>query len=46
LRGCAFNQGDQKRMNFGNTVAPEKVRDQAAPDFLKAHPLSMGRGGR
>lgn len=42
----AFSVSDQKRMNFGDTVAAEKVRDQAALDFLETHPVTMGRGGR
>jgi para-nitrobenzyl esterase len=42
----AFSENDQKRMNFGNPVASEKVRDQAALDFLETHPSTMGRGGR
>jgi para-nitrobenzyl esterase len=40
----AFRAGDQKRMNFGNTVGAEKVRDQAALDFLETHPAQTGRG--
>jgi para-nitrobenzyl esterase len=40
----AFNEGDQMRMDFGNTVAPERVRNQAALDFLAAHPVT--REGR
>lgn len=42
----AFSENDQKRMNFGDTLASEKVRDKAALDFLEAHPAGMGRGGR
>jgi para-nitrobenzyl esterase len=42
----AFSESDQQRMNFGNTVAAEKVTNKAALDFLEAHPATMGRGGR
>jgi para-nitrobenzyl esterase len=42
----AFNASNQERMNFGDTVTAEKVRDQAALDFLESHPVAMGRGGR
>jgi para-nitrobenzyl esterase len=40
----AFRAGDQQRMNFGDTVSAEKVKNKAALDFLEAHP--MRRGGR
>lgn len=32
----AFNPADQQRMNFGNTVSAEKVKNKAALDFLEA----------
>ena len=39
----AFSADDQKRMNFGDTVAAEKVKNKAALDFLEAHPVTMRR---
>ena len=36
----AFNEGDQMRMDFGNRVTAERVRDQAALDFLTSHPIN------
>jgi para-nitrobenzyl esterase len=40
----AFNQKDQMRMDFGDTVVAEMVRNQAALDFLEAHPVAIRRG--
>ncbi|HEY1950500.1 MAG TPA: carboxylesterase family protein, partial [Bryobacteraceae bacterium] len=36
----AFKNGDQKRLNFGNTVAAEKVKNKLALDFLESHPAA------
>jgi para-nitrobenzyl esterase len=42
----AFNEGDQMRMDFGNIVAAERVRNQAALDFLAAHAVATRQGTR
>jgi len=39
----AFNSADQKRMNFGNTVSAENVKNKAALDFLEANPIAPQR---
>ena len=41
----AYNEKNEKRMNFGDQIAAGPIPNQAALDFIAAHPATQARGG-